>query len=201
MKSLEKVLLIIFLLSLIFKYFHGVGSSLLLLLSTNLLAIFYFYFSFALFNNIEFKKIFKKTSYPKFVRKRLAITIFSGFSLSISFIGILFKIEIYPGAVVLLIAGLAATTVLTLITLYRNSKTEGNFFFRILARVAIAAIFIISLLKISDRTLLEWQYPNNPDYIDAVLNSLNNPNNDSLREIKHPEYEKMNEKIEGEINK
>lgn len=197
MKRVEKVFLIILIVSLIYKYLYGVGSSLLLLLSINLLAVFYLYFSFALLNDIEFRKIFKKASYPKNVRKRLAISIFTGIAISTSLMGILFKIQDYPGADLLLLASLGFTMALSLITLYKNYKVDGDFYFNVFIRVGITALIIISMFKIPEKALLEWQYPDSPEYIKAVIDVRNNPKNDSLQEIKRLEFEKMKNRIEN----
>lgn len=197
MKRVEKVFLIILIVSLIYKYLYGVGSSLLLLLSINILAVFYLYFSFALLNDIEFRKIFKKASYPKNVRKRLAISIFTGIAISTSLMGILFKIQDYPGADLLLLASLGFTMALSLITLYKNYKVDGDFYFNVFIRVGITALIIISMFKIPEKALLEWQYPDSPEYIKAVIDVRNNPKNDSLQEIKRLEFEKMKNRIEN----
>lgn len=201
MKRVEKVFLIILIVSLIYKYLYGVGSSLLLLLSINILAVFYLYFSFALLNDIEFRKIFKKASYPKNVRKRLAISIFTGIAISTSLMGILFKIQDYPGADLLSLVSLGFTMALSLITLYKNYKVDGDFYFNVFIRVGITALIIISMFKIPEKALLEWQYPDSPEYIKAVIDVRNNPKNDSLQEIKRLEFEKMNNRIENKNTK
>lgn len=200
MKRVEKAFVIIFSVSLIYKYFQGIGSSLFLIMAINLLAILYFYFSFALFNELSFKQIFNKNKYTSLVKKRLAISILTGIAISVSLIGILFKLQNYPGADFIMLIGLALTMTLTIFTLYKNYKTEGDFYFKILARVGLASLLLISLFKIPERTLLEWQYPDSPEYIDAVIKSRDDPRNDSLRELKKAEYLKLNDRIEKENN-
>lgn len=191
MKAVEKTLVIFVLISIIYKYFHGLGSSMLLIVSMNLLAILYFYLSFALFNNINPKDIFKKASYANTTKRRISFAIVTGMALSISILGILFKIQDFPGADLLLIFGMLISLIITVVSLWKNNKDKGNFFSNILVRSAVVTIFILILLRIPERKLLEWQYPNYPDYVEAVIKASNSSDNDSLWENVKIEREKM----------
>ena len=105
MKTAEKLLPLLAILALIMKIFHLPGASVLLIVSLNALAVLY-YMGFLLFNEIEFKSIFKKESYEHISKKRLFGSIIVGILLSIILVGILFKLQFYPGAKVMLQDGL-----------------------------------------------------------------------------------------------
>ncbi len=194
MKNIEKLFIILVIVSTIYRYVHGIGSILFLILSINTLAILYFCLSFALFNNIKFKNIFKKSSYVNISKRRIIFSIFSGISLSIALIGVLFKIQDYPGADLLLVLGLFASISITIIALWKNNKVKGNFYFNILKRTAIISLIIITLMKIPLKNLLNWQYPNDPEYVEAVIKAYNNSDNDSLWQNVKIERKKMQAK-------
>ncbi len=194
MKNIEKLFIILVIVSTIYRYVHGIGSILFLILSINTLAILYFCLSFALFNNIKFKNIFKKSSYVNVSKRRIIFSIFSGISLSIALIGVLFKIQDYPGADLLLVLGLFASISITIIALWKNNKVKGNFYFNILKRTAIISLIIITLMKIPLKNLLNWQYPNDPEYVEAVIKAYNNSDNDSLWQNVKIERKKMQAK-------
>ncbi len=60
MKRTELILAIIAIIGIILKILHLPGATMLLTLSFTFLSILYYIFSFALFNNLELKNIFKK---------------------------------------------------------------------------------------------------------------------------------------------
>jgi hypothetical protein len=118
-------------------------------------------------------------------------SIVTGVALSISILGILFKVQAYPGADLLLIFGMFISLIITIVSLWKNNKVEGGFYSNILIRSAIVTIFILILMRIPYRKLLEWQYPNYPDYVEAVIKANNSSDNDSLWENVRMEREKM----------
>src|SRR5690554_4892641 len=74
------------------------GGGVLTVLTLSTLSTIYFYFSFALFNDIRFRKIFKKDSYENISRWRIIGAIGTGFALSATTAGLMCKFQSWPGA-------------------------------------------------------------------------------------------------------
>lgn len=109
-----------------------------------------------------------------------------------STIGILFKFQSWPGATIQLGIGLLGLIIVTIIFLIKMRQNTDNYYSNILKRVFIFGAINIFLFAIPTKTLLNWQYPNNPEYIKAVLDAQAAPNNKELWDIVDEEREKMN---------
>ncbi len=180
MKKLEKILALAVLVAAVYRYFYGVGSDVILMFVMNVSAIFYFFFSFALFNNIKSNEILKLAAYKNISRKKILLSVFVGIAISLSITGLYFRIQDFPGAILILYFSLLITVILSVLTLYKNYKTEGNFYYSLFIRLGIVALLLISILKIPDDKFLAWQYPDNPEYVNIVLKAEKEPDNDSL---------------------
>ena len=131
MKTTEKILGIIIVLSLVLKIFNIPGNSVLFVFSVSFLVMIYFYLGFALFNEIPLKGIFKKKSYENIHGLRIIGAVFSGMSLSMILAGILFKIQHWPGENTQLASGLVLSAIIILVALSKYIKRKGPFYRRI----------------------------------------------------------------------
>jgi hypothetical protein len=197
MKRTELILIGIAVLALLMKFLHLPASGILTVLSLSSISVIYMYLGFALFNNLRFRKIFKKESYKEISTKRIIGGVGAGLALSVSAIGILFKFQSWPGASVNLIIGIIGLTVVTIISLIKMQKNTDNYYSNILKRVAGFGAICIFLLAIPPKTWLGWKFPNNPKYVQAVIDAQANPNNQELwqkvdeeREIMYDELNK-----------
>lgn len=172
MKKAELILIGLAALALIMKFLHLPASGILTVLSLSSISMIYFYLGFALFNNLRFRKIFKKESYKEISTKRIVGGIGVGLTLSISAIGILFKFQSWPGASVNLIMGIIGLSVVTIISLIKMQKNKDNYYSNILKRVVGFGAICIFLLAIPTKTWLGWKFPNNPEYVQAVLDAV-----------------------------
>lgn len=197
MKKTEVILIGLVILALIMKFFHLPGSGILTVLSLLSISMIYFYFGFALFNNIRLRKITKKESYEGISTKRIVGGIGSGFVLSISTIGILFKFQSWPGASMQIWVGLIGLVIVSVISLIKISKGTDNYYSYILKRIAVFGSICVILTVIPTKDWLNWKYPNNPDYVNAVLDAKANPDNRELWDKVEIEREKMH----NEMNK
>jgi hypothetical protein len=188
MNKLEKILGIIALLGLIFKFAIFHGGSLLLALSLSSLAFLYFYLGFAFFNQIGFKGIFKSESYKGLSKFRIIGAIGVGVALSMICIGILFKLQNWYFATLYLYGGLILALIIIIVTAFRFKKSKGDFYYRIFKRVAILGILGLLLLLISDLAIVKIQFRNHPSYINAYELYLQNPNDKALIKNMHLEY-------------
>ena len=185
MKKVEISLYIIALIGLAFMHFHYPGSDVLNILSYFSLASLYFYLGFAIFNNIRFRNIFKKVSYSALNTNRIGGAVCTGIALSTAAIGILFKLQSYPGAEIMLYIGLIGIIPIGVISAIKLQKAKDAYYLNILKRIAVLGLGILTLLLIPDEIWLNWKYPNHPEYVKAVLNLTEDPNNPDLIE----EYE------------
>jgi hypothetical protein len=103
--------------AIILKFALFPGGSILGTLSLMLLACFYFYLSFAFFNNVKLRNIFRGSSYKGISASRIIVSIVTGWGLSALCCGILFKIQHYPGGGIMLMAGLITIFIITTILL------------------------------------------------------------------------------------
>ena len=171
--------------------FHLPASGILTVLSLSSLSVIYMYLGFALFNNIHFRKIFKKETYKEISTKRIIGGVGTGLALSVSVIGILFKFQSWPGASANLIMAIVTLSILAIISLIKMKKSEDNYYSNILKRIAIFGAICIFLFSIPTKTWMEWKYPNNPEYVKAVLDAKSDPENQELWDKVDEEREKM----------
>ena len=180
MKIAEKLLPLLAILALIMKIFHLPGASVLLIVSLNALAVLY-YMGFLLFNEIEFKSIFKKESYEHISKKRLFGSIIVGILLSIIHVGILFKLQFNPGAKVMLQDGLTGLAIATIVALIYYYKNKSTFYKRVLKRIAIIGIFGLVLNFTPSTSLVDLYYSDSPEYAEILKKVLKNPKDKELR--------------------
>jgi hypothetical protein len=148
MKKLEKILVITASIALILKSLSILGMSLFLVIALMGLSTLYLYFGFAIFNQIEFKRVFKKDSYQNIATFRIIGAIGVGCSLSIICIGILFKIQHWFGSALYLYVGLSFAFVLLIIALIRFNKSKDDFYKSILIRLISYSLVGVAVLII-----------------------------------------------------
>jgi len=191
MKKTEIIVAGIAILAIIMKFTHLPGAGILLVLSLGVLSMLYMYLGFAFFNNIKFKEIFKKKSYVDTNKKRLIGAIGTGFTLSMAVVGILFKIQLYPGAETQLMVGIGGLIIVSIISIIKMLKKSEKFYKSILIRVVIFGAICVFFISLPTKTWLSWRYLDNPEYVQAVLDAQENPDNPELWKKVDDEREKM----------
>jgi hypothetical protein len=196
MKKLEKILGVAFLIALILKLTLLPGGGILATFSLLILANLYFLFGFALFNQIALKDIFKGASYNGIPALRIIGAIGTGSALSVLCVGILFRLQHWPGASINIITGVIVSLIILIIVLIKYFKAKEQFYFRILKRLIILGGLGFILLNLSDSTIIKFQFRNHPDYIKAYELYIKNPQDETLRNNLDLEYYKatMSEK-------
>ncbi|NEV92939.1 hypothetical protein G3567_02110 [Psychroflexus sp. YR1-1] len=154
MRKIELILGTVAAISIAYKFILGNGINPIFILSIMGLSLFYIYFSFAYFNNIRFKKIFKRYSFKYISKWRILGTIGLGFGLGITILGILWSLMYWPfnayyslGVPILLIIGI--------ISMIKFLKTKSEDYIRILKRILIIGGVGIILWLIPQETLNE----------------------------------------------
>ncbi|MBK8808557.1 MAG: hypothetical protein IPO21_18750 [Bacteroidales bacterium] len=171
MKKLEIILSILFLIGFIMKTLMLPGGS-IIVISTSLILSFVYFLSFAFFNDIELKNIFKKDAYAHTTVKRIIGSEILGYGLAVTVMGIYSKLQFYLVANQLLSNGLTVVYISMIIILiyhFRNKRKDW-FYKRILIRTSIILVIGTLLLITPFETLLDIYCWTNPEK--AVLTKV-----------------------------
>lgn len=166
-------------------------SGVLCVLTFSTLATFYFYFSFAFFNDIPLRGVFKKVSYQNTNKKRIAGTVWLGYGLSLILIGGIFKVQFWPGANPLLSGGLSTILVILIVVSFFHFRNRQTFYKKVISRIAIYGCFGFALYLTSTENLIDIYYHDYPEYAEVYKKHLADRENIELQSQK--------EKMENEI--
>lgn len=197
MKITERILLVILILALAMKFAYLPGADILLILSIGILSIVYSSVGFALFNGIGLRDLFSGGAFKNTNAKKIIGAIATGFALSITTLGILFKIQSYPGANVMLYTGLVLLGIILIIVLLKMIKNRSRYYTRILIKVLAFGLFALLLLFTPSKTRLTLNFPNHPEYVQALIDLEKDPGNDALIFKVEEERSKMIEEQAG----
>lgn len=168
------------------------GGGVLTVLTLSLLSMIYLYLSFALFNDIRLRNIFKKESYKELSTSRIVGAIGTGIALSATTIGLMFKFQSWPGADLNLGAGLLGLIIVTIIGIVKYRKCKSDYYIRIIKRTAIFGGIGLILMLTPKVSWIEFKYRNHPEYVDALKKAMADPENKSLWTNVEVERQKMN---------
>lgn len=182
MKKFERIAGILALLGITLKFFDIPGNGIITTLALSILSVFYYVFSFALFNNILFLDIFNKAAYKETNAKRIIGSIGLGFALSLITIGALFKLQFWSGGTTQLVTGLATLVLIMAIATMFYFRSKADFYIRIFKRIAIYGSFGLLLYLTPSNTLVDLFYGANPEYAELFKQVLADPENEKLRE-------------------
>lgn len=188
MKKLEKILIIILLIAIVMKLYLMPGGSSIAEISMVLLSLIYFPFGFAFLNQIPLRKIFSKDTYKELTSMRFICAIGVGISLSAICIGILFKLNSWPGSNRDLIVGLLTLIIILVIALFQKIKLKQEKYFFMFRRITILSILGIIFLILPNLPIERIRFGNHPDYIKAREDYLNNPQDPVMKEKEQFEY-------------
>ena len=195
MKKAEIILIVSSLIVLIINLLIIPGGAFLTILTLSSISLLYCYFSFALFKNIRLRKVFQKESYKETTTLKLLGTIFTGFTLSTTIIGILFKFLRWPGAHIMLLVGVSGLLIVISISIIKYINNKSEFYLKISKRVAIFGGIGLFLILMRPTFLVEFKYRNYPNYVNAVKKLALEPNNKHLQKIVDEERKKMDDLI------
>jgi hypothetical protein len=175
MRVLEKALVILVLIGIVFKLLHYPGGGLLIVIGLFLLSILYFALGWLLMRDRATKV------------NRLGISIPAGLSLSIICSGIMFKLQYWPGSGVMLLAGTTLLAAMMIATIaVRASDVSGDpglkgFYNGTLKRLVIYAVIGAMLFLTPSSALLKLQYRDDPEYLEHLLKLDEDPDNEEYR--------------------
>jgi len=181
MKKIELVFGLLAVIGIILMFLHIPGSALSSVFILTILSLFYFIFSFALFNEIRLRDVFKPEAYKDTNLLKITGAIILGISISLVIFGIQFKLLFWQGANEQLILGLLPTGLILIVAaiFYFRDKTE--YYNRIFKRIAIYGGLGLLLYLTPTSTLVEIYYRDNPDFAELFNKVLEDPENDELR--------------------
>ncbi len=189
MKKLEKILWGVFVIGILFKIMKWPGAGILTITSLGLVSCFYLYLGIGIFNNLTLKAMFSKDSYQYKHRFNLLFGAIFGIVLAALVIGFLFKFMLWPGANVLLILGLFSLLFSLLMYGLLLKKKKVNLAKSSFYRIVLIGILSLSLSIIQSDSIIDFYYPNNPEYANALKEIIRNPSDmkvqqqfDSIRE-------------------
>ena len=163
------------------KFMYWPGSGALAVLSMSSIAMLYFYLGIPILLDIPLKKLFKSGTLKAIPTLRIVGAGLTGLALSIAVIGFLFKWQGYPGATMQLMLAVFGLSVITVISVLKWNKTKVEFYQRVLKRTVVASIVVLLLLGIPHHTWLNFQFPNNPELVSAILALEKDPDNEGLQ--------------------
>ena len=137
MKKIELFISLFMLLFVIMNFLNIACCGLLLGVSLFFLSGFYYFLSFAFFNEISLDRIFEKSSYKNISAFKIIFAIGVGWTFSITILGALFKLELLPYAQYILLVGLIAIGITSVISLIFTFQTKSNYYKQILIREII----------------------------------------------------------------
>ena len=164
MRKFEIIVGLTAIFGIILKILHLPGSSMLIVLAFSTLSMFYYLFSFALFNGIRLRDIFKKESYKGTNAKRIVGAIGLGWAISVIIMGSLFKLQFWAGASMQLMTGLVTLGVILLIATIFYFRNKAEYYKRVFKRISIYGAFALVLYLTPTTVLIDIYHRNNPDY-------------------------------------
>lgn len=165
----EKTVIVIFIIGLLAKFFDIPGCEILLIISSAILSIIYFPLSFYFFSD----KTLKTQNIP--------LSIAGGMFISITVLGILFKLMFWPGAAIQLFAGIITMPILLLVTflLFKNLKNNDLvvYYKNYLLRTIFWTVLCFVSFTLSNKQLLQIQHRGNPELVQLKMNAYFNNSN------------------------
>ena len=192
MKKFELSVGLIAIIAIILKVLQIPGSGVLTVLTFSTLSIFY-YLSFALFNSIRLRDIFKSAAYKDTNAKRIIGAVGLGFSLSAILMGALFKLQFWPGGTAQLKIGLVTTGIILIIAAIFYFRNKIEYYRRVFKRIAVIGGLGLLLYMTPTDTLVDIYYSNNPDYAELYKQVLADPDNQELRQELEKKQQEMYE--------
>ncbi len=136
------------------------------------LSLLYFFFGFAVFTSIGFRQIFKKDSYANLKPWDIIISVFTGMAFQILVIGLLFKIQYWPGAGIMSFTALMSSFLFILLAAWLLMTQNRFVYVAILKRGVPLFLFLLFLHLIPLTTRLKI-FRVDPQTEELILNDAN----------------------------
>ena len=170
--KLEKILVCLFAIGVIMKFTNVPMAGLILVVSTLGLSVLYLGFSWLLLSEKGAR------------RQNLAISIVVGILFAQLPLGILFKLQYWPGAGIMLLLSLLYGGILLLVILLNHRHADHarkQYNSRIILRTVIFGVLCAVLYITPTSALVKLQYRNNPEEAAIRANYYEDPENEEYR--------------------
>lgn len=181
MKKIEFALVGLFLVGVIFQVIPLAGGSLFIILSLSILSIFYFGTGYLLLNDIPIGRIISGKVEKPVELKRSFLAVAGGFFCAVLTIGILFRVQGWPGPVPMILFGLAGLVVCCVITWFAYPDKTKAPLMPFLTRTAFWGVTGLLLLTLSPTFMMEIKYREDPDYVKLIKELHADPGNEELQ--------------------
>lgn len=195
MKKIEIIFGLTALIAAILSLFDYPMSTQLLIVSIGNLSIFYMYLSIPLFNAIPARKMFSRASYEGISKGRFIGSLALGLTFSAALIGLLFKLMIWPNALVEMLIALLGLLIALAVSIQRYRLKKDSFYLGVFKRIAIFLILVVVGIAIPKYAVLEFKYADYPKYIEAFKARNEQPNDKELLEKLEEERQVMLEQM------
>ena len=146
------------------------GASFLFFIGMLSLCIFYFACSLFLYCNISFNNIFGREVYREIPATHIFLASICGPIAAIGCMGLLFKLQLWPGGLIFLIFSVILSIPILIITLTKIPGKHKLFYRRILARLGtLTVVFAIIFFGLHTIWLEKIRYRNHADIV-SMLN-------------------------------
>lgn len=195
MKKIEIIFIVISIIGTLMLAFHIPMGAMMTIIGISSLTMFYWGFSFALFNIDRFRDIFKKEAYKNTNAKRIIGAIATGLTLSILLTGILFVLMFWPGAKLNLMNGIAMGIVILLLALFFYSRTKSNYYIKIFKRLIVLLGLGILFYHTPKESIIKFRYGDDPELVGLMIQQMNDPDNQDIQKAieEHWENQRLNE--------
>jgi hypothetical protein len=190
MRITEITLLALTVISGIWLYALLPGGEQMVFIVMTLLTLLYFGFGLLIFSQVGLRSAFNGGLQGISGATMLA-SIVTGIAASTMIIGTLFKIMIMPGADEMLTFGLAATTVLFVVSLFRFMRSKNAITRFTLGRMTIYFLVGVILWSIPNVALVRVRYRNHPRYVEAYSNFVADRKNPETWKALDLEYRRV----------
>lgn len=184
MKILEKILWLLFVVGCTLRFFQIPGGSMLLMLTSLLLAVVYMLLGFALINGVKLKTVFKAGGFKGITTMQILIAVFAGISFGFLVLGASYRLLMYSGAMELLMSGFLfafPAMIMAMVSRFKNKYPQYREF--ILRFSFIACLGLASMLM-SDSTIVSFNYSySHPIYVELYKAREKYPDNVELKKV------------------
>ncbi len=154
---------------------HWPGAGILIVLSLAIVSLLYSYLGLGLFNNMSIRSMFVKESYSRKNKFNYIFGVVFGLVLATLVIGSLFKFMLWPGGNILLIIGLFLLLFSVTFYLIVNKYGKVSLPMKSFTRIIIISFISISLYVIQSDEIINFYYPNDSAYAEALKKIIDNP--------------------------
>lgn len=190
MKTIERILWILFLIGIIFNLALIPGGSILTVLIGGLLAMIYPLIGFFVINDLRINQLLKGGGLKNIKPLHVIGAIFTGMSMSLFLIGLMFKLMMWPGASAMVFLGVLSSLIIIVISGVKYALSKSVYYTRVFIRLVPMSVVALLLLVFSS-TLIEIKYRNAPEYLKAIDAAAADPFNEALQQKVVEERMKM----------